>query len=150
MTDEDAAADEARDRRGFDLTVERRRQIFMVLAAVAALAFLFALVPTLLALPSAPSYLVIAVVVLAVDIIVMLVVLLYGETEEFDEDAVWTEEEERYQEPEPEGQELLLRCKHCGEVFPVLDDGSRPLRHTCPNCGTSGILRNLPEPSGTS
>lgn len=35
---------------------------------------------------------------------------------------------------------LTIRCKACGQVFTITDDGTRPLVHACPSCGKSGKL----------
>lgn len=40
-----------------------------------------------------------------------------------------------------EEQRIVIRCKQCGEVFPVEDDGARPLVATCPHCGKSGTIK---------
>lgn len=36
---------------------------------------------------------------------------------------------------------ITIRCKQCGEVFPVEDSGARPLVAACPHCGKSGTIR---------
>ncbi|MHB8605094.1 MAG: hypothetical protein ACYDCK_07525 [Thermoplasmatota archaeon] len=36
---------------------------------------------------------------------------------------------------------LTLKCGECGTIFDVNDTGERPLYHTCPGCGTEGVLR---------
>jgi hypothetical protein len=36
---------------------------------------------------------------------------------------------------------MTIRCKQCGEVFPVEDTGSRPLVAACPHCGKSGTIK---------
>lgn len=39
---------------------------------------------------------------------------------------------------------LTIRCKACGQVFTIVDDGRRPLVHACPSCGKSGKLAERP------
>lgn len=36
---------------------------------------------------------------------------------------------------------ITIRCKQCGEVFPVEDTGARPLVAACPHCGKSGTIK---------
>lgn len=43
--------------------------------------------------------------------------------------------------PEAPAEAITLKCGHCGTVFDVTDTGERPLRHTCPGCGSEGVLR---------
>lgn len=38
-------------------------------------------------------------------------------------------------------QRVVIRCKQCGEVFPVEDTGVRPLQTTCPHCGKTGSIK---------
>ncbi len=123
-----------------ELTPPQRRNAIIGLLALAGFAFLLALVPTLLAWGAAGAYILTAVVLLALALVGLLVILLWSETADLD---AWTEAEEDAL-AEEEAEEFLLRCKHCGEVFSVLDDGTRPLRHSCPRCGTTGVIRNVP------
>jgi hypothetical protein len=47
-------------------------------------------------------------------------------------------------EPQPgleEPARMVIRCKQCGEVFPVTDTGVRPLVAACPHCGKSGTIK---------
>jgi hypothetical protein len=41
----------------------------------------------------------------------------------------------------PQEQRIVIRCKQCGEVFPVEDTGARPLVAACPHCGKSGTIK---------
>ncbi|HEV8359651.1 MAG TPA: zinc ribbon domain-containing protein [Candidatus Thermoplasmatota archaeon] len=41
----------------------------------------------------------------------------------------------------PAMQRMTIRCKQCGEVFPVEDTGARPLIAACPHCGKSGTIK---------
>ncbi|MCA1812679.1 MAG: Zn-ribbon domain-containing protein [Halobacteriales archaeon] len=36
---------------------------------------------------------------------------------------------------------IIIKCKQCATVFPVTDDGSRPLVAACPSCGKSGTIK---------
>ncbi|HET6315336.1 MAG TPA: zinc ribbon domain-containing protein [Chloroflexota bacterium] len=53
-------------------------------------------------------------------------------------DAGWQEEVAPVQGQE---QRIVIRCKQCGEVFPVEDTGERPLATTCPHCGKTGSIK---------
>ena len=44
-------------------------------------------------------------------------------------------------EPAQEEPRMVIRCKQCGEVFPVVDTGARPLVAACPHCGKSGTIK---------
>jgi len=37
--------------------------------------------------------------------------------------------------------QMVIKCKQCGTVFPVADNGVRPLVAACPNCGKSGTIK---------
>lgn len=121
-----------------------QRKALLALLGLAAVAFLAAAVATLLALESASAVLLAAVVLLAVAVVGELVLLLYGDSDEMADDEAWTEAEEEAEREAAADEEYLIRCNQCGETFSVLDDGSRPLRHTCPRCGTSGEITDLP------
>lgn len=41
----------------------------------------------------------------------------------------------------PDPKDIKLRCGACKHVFQVVDNGERPLRHRCPNCGKLGEIR---------
>lgn len=43
---------------------------------------------------------------------------------------------------------VKLRCGACKEVFTVQDTGERPLYHSCPHCGSQGVLRAKPAGPG--
>lgn len=36
---------------------------------------------------------------------------------------------------------MVIRCKQCANVFPVVDTGVRPLVAHCPHCGKEGTIR---------
>jgi hypothetical protein len=36
---------------------------------------------------------------------------------------------------------MVIRCKQCGQVFPVVDTGARPLVASCTHCGKSGTIK---------
>lgn len=42
---------------------------------------------------------------------------------------------------EPQPARMVIKCKQCGEVFPVIDTGARPLVAACPHCGKSGTIK---------
>ncbi|MHB8604505.1 MAG: FmdB family zinc ribbon protein [Thermoplasmatota archaeon] len=128
-----------------ELTVEKRRTWIIALLAVAIIAFLAA-VAVLFTAPDNPGpWLVGALVLLVLALAGELFLLVYSESKKFDEQpADWYEWEKETRGTE----ELLLRCSNCRETFTVLDDGTRPLHHTCPHCGRAGVLRDAPPPSG--
>jgi hypothetical protein len=37
--------------------------------------------------------------------------------------------------------QMVIKCKQCGTVFPVVDTGARPLVAACPSCGKSGTIK---------
>lgn len=43
--------------------------------------------------------------------------------------------------PPGEAAKMVIRCKQCGQVFPVHDTGARPLVAVCPHCGKSGTIK---------
>lgn len=121
---------------------ERRRALTWTLMGVALVTLLVAVAVWL----ATPEYAVTAFIVAAVVFLLVLVaelaLLLVGEAIPFDEQGEWhkyTEEATR-----PPGEELLLRCTGCGDVFTVIDTGVRPLRHACPHCGKIGVLKAPP------
>jgi DNA-directed RNA polymerase subunit RPC12/RpoP len=123
---------------------ERMRTAFLGLLGLAVVAFVAALVATVMALDSAGAILLAAVVLLAIAVAGEVGIILFAEPDELEEDEAWTEAEEEAEREAAADEEYLIRCKQCGETFSVLDDGSRPLRHTCPRCGTSGEITDLP------
>lgn len=36
---------------------------------------------------------------------------------------------------------MVIRCKQCANIFPVVDTGVRPLVAHCPHCGKEGTIR---------
>lgn len=56
-------------------------------------------------------------------------------------EAGWTPPAEPTPAPAEEPARMVIRCKQCGEVFPVQDTGERPLVAACPHCGKSGTIR---------
>lgn len=123
---------------------EWQRKALLGLLALAGLAFLAAALATALALRSADAILLAAVVLLALAVAGELALILYGDEPEMEDDEPWTAAEEEAAAEAAADEEFLIRCNQCGETFSVLDDGTRPLRHTCPRCGTSGEISDLP------
>lgn len=59
-------------------------------------------------------------------------------------DEAWTPPEAAQDIATPAGdleQKMVIRCKQCGNVFPVMDTGVRPLVAHCPHCGKEGTIR---------
>lgn len=121
-----------------------QRTTFLGLMGLAVVALLAAAAATLLALDQAPAILIGSFVVLALAVVGELAVLIYADDEEMDDHEAWTEDEEEAEREAAASEEYLIRCNTCGEQFSVLDDGTRPLEHTCPRCGTSGEIADLP------
>lgn len=120
------------------------RTTFLGLMGLAIVALLAAAAATFLAVDYAGAILIGAFVVLALAVLGEIAVLIYGDTEEMDDAEAWTEAEEEAEREAAASEEYLIRCNSCGETFSVLDDGTRPLQHTCPRCGTSGEISDLP------
>lgn len=87
-------------------------------------------------------------------VIVLLVVLLAVQVWLFLEDrkAIGAAQQQGWQEPAQdvaptpppaagEQAKMVIRCKQCGEVFPVEDTGIRPLVALCPHCGKGGTIK---------
>ena len=120
-----------------ELTVQQRRKAFFGLLAVAVVAFLVALVATLAAVPNAGAWLVGAVILLMLALGGEIVLLVWGETKRFDDEGEWY----AWENEARRAQEVILRCSNCRETFTLMDTGERPLRHACPHCGVTGVLK---------
>ncbi len=126
-----------------DLDVRKRRIAFFVLLGVALSAFIVGIVVTVLALESATTWLVAMLAVMVVALALEILLFFWGESRAFDEKGEWHEWEAEARG----GKEILLRCSACRETFTLLDTGERPLRHACPHCGRSGVLREPRPPA---
>lgn len=59
-------------------------------------------------------------------------------------DAGWVPPEAAVQGTPPAAEgaaRMVIRCKQCGQVFPVVDTGARPLVASCTHCGKSGTIK---------
>lgn len=139
MTTETAAAAAPATRGRPRLTRERKRLLMMILMGVAVAAFLTALAATLLAPDGATTWLIVALAILALAVAGELVLLVWGDSREFDEKGEWYDWEKEAKKAA--ARDLLLRCTGCNQTFPVKDTGERPLRITCAHCGKSGVLK---------
>lgn len=115
-----------------------RVALFGILLAVAIAAILVAVLYTLWYPRQAPTVLKIVVAVLFVALLGEIWLLVAGRGQRFDEEGEWRDWQS---ETAAASRELLLRCTTCGNTFPVIDTGERPLRHTCPHCGRVGVLK---------
>lgn len=127
------------------MPAERRRAWTIGLMVVALVTVAVAAVVLYTAPESARTALVAALVVLVVLLVAELALLVVGEAIPFDEQGTWNKYAE--EATRPPGEELLLRCTACSEVFTVIDTGVRPLRHACPRCGKIGVLKSPARPA---
>lgn len=121
------------------MPAERRRTLTWALMAVGLVTIVVAVTVWLTVTKYATTAFLVALVVLLLVLLAELALLVVGEAIPFDEQGDWhryTEEATR-----PAGEELLLRCTGCGDVFTVIDTGARPLRTPCPHCGKIGVLK---------
>ena len=127
------------------MPAERRKSWTIGLMVVAVVTVVVAGILLYTSPENARTALLTALVVLVLVLVAELALLVVGEAIPFDEQGTWnkyTEEATR-----PPGEELLLRCTACSEVFTVIDTGVRPLRHACPRCGKIGVLKAPPKPA---
>lgn len=121
-----------------------RGGLFGGLLAVGLAAVLVAVLYVVVFPREAATVLKIVLAILALVLVGEIVLLVVGRSKAFDEDGEWRDWQE---ETKAAARELLLRCPTCGNTFPVMDTGERPLRHTCPHCGRIGILRESVDPA---
>ncbi|HWG89233.1 MAG TPA: hypothetical protein VNZ52_00140 [Candidatus Thermoplasmatota archaeon] len=127
----------------FNLTKERKRLLMMAFMGVAGFALLLALGGTLLAEDPTP-WLVTALALLALALAAELVLLVWGDSREFDRNGEWYDWEKEANRAG--ARDVLLRCTGCNKTFPVKDTGERPLRTQCTHCGKSGVLKATAAP----
>lgn len=124
------------------MPAERRRALTLGIMGAAVVVVLAAILTIAFAPEQGRLALILALVFLVAALVAELVFLLVGEAIPFDEQGTWHKYAE--EATSPPGEELLLRCTACSEVFTVIDTGARPLRHACPRCGKVGVLRAPP------
>lgn len=127
------------------MPAERRRAFTWGLMGLGLLTIVVAVAVWLTATKYATIAFVVALVVLLLVLVAELALLVVGEAIPFDEQGDWHKYAE--EATRPSGEELLLRCTGCGDVFTVIDTGVRPLKTPCPHCGKIGVLKQAPSGS---
>jgi hypothetical protein len=128
------------------IPTKTRRMLILGFMGLGLLGLVLAAAATVLAFDNAATWLLAALVIVAISVAAELVLLVVGEQEAFDASGEWHDWE---QESQTAGGELVLRCPACGDTFNMVDDGARPLRGTCPHCGAGGVLQGVPSVTAT-
>ncbi len=125
--------------RNLEIKPGLRRTLYWSLGGVALAAFVVAIVVTVLAIDSAPAWLVGALVVIILCLIAEIVLFFIGRKRE-ETVAFEPEEEDHTHFGSAKGKDLLLRCSTCSNTYSASDDGRRPLATLCPHCGQRGMV----------
>ncbi len=119
--------------------------LFWCFLGLGVVSFLVAVVATF-ALPNAAEpWLVGAVIGLVIALTGEVVLLVMGGGRVFDQEEEWYDWEEEAEKPK--ATQMILKCAKCMRTFPLLDDGTRPLRAECPHCGRGGFLKDPQAPT---